>query len=129
MKKIPVWVLVIAGLFVLALLATSTMGYINPTFQFSECDASVLSLAGPLGLYLSRKLATALVMAVSLFKREPGMLVCAFLLVLFTYILDIINKLVGGGGFSVLSVVFIVLAVTALWKLWPMLKVRAESNG
>ena len=72
-------------------------------------------------MYLSRKLATALVMAISLFKREPGMLICAFLLVLFTYILDIINKLVGGGGFSVLSVVFIVLAVPALWKLWPMI--------
>ena len=42
----------------------------------------------------------------------------------FTYILDIINMLVGGGGVSVLSVVFIVLAVPALWKLWPMMKVR-----
>ena len=124
MKKIPVWVLVIAGLFVLAPLASSIMGYVDPTFQFSEHDAAALPLAGPLGLYLSRKLATALVMAVALFKREPGMLICAFLLVLFTYILDIINMLVGGGGFSVLSVVFIVLAVPALWKLWPMIKVR-----
>ncbi|MFC1966557.1 hypothetical protein ACFLWI_06425 [Chloroflexota bacterium] len=33
MKKIPVWVLVIAGLFVLAPLASSIMGYIDPTFQ------------------------------------------------------------------------------------------------
>ena len=123
MKKIPVWVLVIAGLFVLLPLASSIMGYIDPTFQFSEYDAAALPLAGPLGLYLSRKLATALVMAVALFKRETGMLVCAFLLILFTYILDIINMLVGGGGVSVLSVVFIVLAVPALWKLWPMIKV------
>jgi hypothetical protein len=63
-------------------------------------------------------------MAVSLFKREPGMLICSFLLVLFTYILDIINTLVGGGGFSILSAVFIVLATPALWKLWLMIKVR-----
>ena len=124
MKKIPVWVLVIAGLFVLAPLATSIMGYIDPTLQFSEHDAAALSLAGPLGMYLSRKLATALVIAFALFKREPGMLTCAFLLVLFTYILDIINKLVGGGGFHGLSVVFIVLAVPALWKLRLMIKVR-----
>ena len=124
MRKIPVWILVIAGLFVLAPLASSIMGYIDPTFQFSGYDAAALTLAGPLGLYLSRKLATAFVMAVSLFKREPGMLICAFLLVLFTYILDIINTLVGDGGVSVLSVVFIVLAVPALWKLWPMIKIR-----
>ena len=125
MKKIPVWVSVIAGLFILAPITSSTMGYIDPTFQFSEFDADALPLAGPLGMYLSRKLATALVMAVALFKRETGMLTCAFLLVLFTYILDIINKLVGGGGFSVFSVIFIVLAAPALWKLWPMIKVRA----
>ena len=124
MTKIPVWVLVIAGLFVLAPLASSIVQYIDPTFQFEGYDAAALSLGGPFGMYLSRKLATALVMAVALFKREPGMLISAFLLVLFTYILDIINTLVGGGGVSVLSVVFIVLAVPALWKLWPMIKVR-----
>ena len=124
MKKIPVWVLITAGFFVLAPLASSIIQYIDPTFQFEGYDAAALSLAGPFGMYLTRKLATALVMAVALFKRELGMLICAFLLVLFTYILDIINMLVGGGRFSVVYVVFIVLAVPALWKLWPMIKVR-----
>ena len=46
MKKIPVWVLVIAGLFVLAPIASSIMGYIDPTFQFPEYDAAALPLAG-----------------------------------------------------------------------------------
>ena len=124
MNKIPIWVLVITGLFILAPLASSITQYINPTFQFSGYDATALSLAGPLGFYLSRKLATALVMAVALFKREPGMLISAFLLVLFTYILDLINVFVGGGGLEVLSLVFIVLSVPVLWKLWPMIKVR-----
>ena len=125
MKKIPVWVSVIAGLFILAPLASSIIQYIDPDFQFEGYSAAALSLAGPFGMYLSRKLATALVMAVALFKREIGMLICAFLFVLFTYILDIINVLVGGGGVSVLSVVFIVLSVPALWRLWPLIKVRA----
>ena len=124
MKKIPVWVLVIAGFFVLAPLASTIIQYIDPDFQFEGYDTAALSLAGPFGMYLSRKLATALVMAIALFKREPGMLLCAFLFVLLTYILDIINVLVGGGGVSVLSVVFIVLAVPVLWKLCPMIKIK-----
>ena len=124
MKKIPIWLLVIAGFCALAPLASVIIQYINPNFQFEGYGAAALSLAGPFGMYLSRKLATALIMAVALFKREPGMLICAFLFILFTYILDIIHVLVGGGEVSVLSVVFIVLALPALWKLWPMIKVR-----
>jgi hypothetical protein len=124
MKKIPVWVLVIAGFLVLVPLVSVILQYIDPTFQFSGYDAAALSLAGPFGMYLSRKLATALIMAIALFKREPGMLTCAFLFVLFTYMLDIINILVGRGEVSVLTVVLIVLTVPALWKLWPMIKVR-----
>ena len=124
MKKTPVWVLVIAGICALAPLISVIIQYINPNLQFEGYSATALSLAGPFGMYLSRKLATALVMTIALFKREPGMLICAFLFILFTYIFDIINVLVGGGEVSILSVVFIVLAVPALWKLWPMIKVR-----
>ena len=124
MKKIPIWVLVIAGFLVLVPLVSVILQYIDPTFQFSGYDAAALSLAGPFGMYLSRKLATGLVTAFALFKREPRMLVCVFLLVLLTYILDIVNVLVGGGKVSVLTVVLIVLSVPALWKLWPMIRVR-----
>jgi hypothetical protein len=122
MKKIPVWILVIAGLFTLAPLAFSIMGYTNPNNQFPNLDSTALALTGPLGMYLSRNLATALVMAAALFKREPGMLLSAFLLRLFTDVLDIVNTVAGGGGFPVTFLVFVVLAAPCVWVLWPMVK-------
>jgi hypothetical protein len=124
MKKIPVWVLIIGGLFVLAPLAFSIMGYMNPSAQFASLSGAALSLAGPLGLYLSRNIATGLVMAVALFKREPGMLLSAFLLRLFTDILDIVNTVAGGGGFPVPFLVFVVMTAPCVWALWPLTKTR-----
>lgn len=127
MQKIPVWVLVIAGLFVLAPSAFALMGYLNPNAQFPDLDATALALTGPMGLYLSRNLATGLVMGFALFRRDPGMLLSAFLLRLFTDGLDILNTVLGGGAFPVAFVVFVVLAAPCVWALWPLVKKSAPA--
>ncbi len=118
MSAVPVWVLVIAGLFVLAPIAISVMGYMSPKKIFADMEASAFSLSGPMGMYLSRNIATPLIMIVALFRGDPNMLLSAFLLRLFTDVLDIVNTMAGGAKFPVAFLGFVILSIPCVWVLW-----------
>lgn len=120
MKNIPYWVLGIAVLMALAALGISLMGYMDPGAGPGVMPGDNPSLAGTYGLFLSRNLATAVVMILAIVIRSPGMMFNAFMLRIFSDLFDIINTLVGGGAFPVSFVVLIVISLPAAWYLWPM---------
>lgn len=120
MKKIPYWVLGIAVLMALAPLALSIMGYINPSSGPGVLLGDNPSLAGTYGLFLSRNLATGVIMILAIAVRSPGMMFNAFMMRIFSDVFDIFNTIAGGGAFPVSFVVLIVIALPAVWFLWPL---------
>ena len=120
MKKIPYWVLGIAVLMALAPLALTIMGYMDPSSGPGVLPGDNPSLAGTYGLFLSRNLATAVIMIFAIAMRSPGMMFNAFMMRILSDGFDIINTLVGGGPFPISFVVLIVIALPAAWALWPM---------
>ncbi|MEM8861127.1 MAG: hypothetical protein AAGD96_22615, partial [Chloroflexota bacterium] len=106
----------------LAPLALTIMGYADPTTGPGVLPGDNPSLAGTYGLFLSRNLATAVIMIAAIAARSPGMMLGAFLMRLFSDFFDIINTLAGGGAFPISFVALIVIAAPAAWYLWPMVQ-------
>ena len=129
MKKIPYWVLGIAILMALAPLALSIMGYIDPSSGPGVLPGDTPSLAGTYGLFLSRNLATAVIMILAIAMRSPGMMLNAFMMRIFSDVFDIINTLAGGGAFPISFVALIVIALPAVWILWPMVAKTAYGSN
>ena len=129
MKKIPYWVLGIAVLMALAPLALSIMGYMDPSSGPGVLPGDTPSLAGTYGLFLSRNLATAIIMILAIVLRSPGMMFNAFMMRIFSDVFDIINTLAGGGAFPVSFAVLIVIALPAAWYLWPMVTTTSYGSN
>ncbi|MEM7799344.1 MAG: hypothetical protein AAF633_09155 [Chloroflexota bacterium] len=120
MKKIPYWVLGIAVLMALAPLALTIMGYMNPSAGPGVMPGDTPLLTGTYGLFLSRNLATAVIMILAIAIRSPGMMFNALMMRLFSDVFDIINTLAGGGAFPISFVALIIIVLPAIWYLWPM---------
>ncbi|MEM9777338.1 MAG: hypothetical protein AAF902_22360 [Chloroflexota bacterium] len=122
MKNIPYWVLGIAVLMALAALALTIMGYMDPSTGPGVLPGDSPSLAGTYGLFLSRNLATAVIMIIAIAMRSPGMMLNAFFMRVFSDVFDIVNTLAGGGPFPVSFLALIIIALPAIWYLWPMVE-------
>lgn len=120
MRKIPYWVLGIAILCALAPIALSIMGYANPSSGPTVLPGDNPSMAGTYGAFLSRNLATGLIMVVAILMRSPGMMLSGFFMRIFSDILDIVNGLIAGSGFNFTFLVLILIAAPAVWYLRPM---------
>lgn len=116
------WMKVYLGITSVMALAFSALAYVQPQAQFGAWEAlgaaGALSLAGPLGLYIARNLATA---AVGLFalRAGPTALSTALLLRAVTDGLDALHNAVGGNypgvGFAgVMCAVDVVALVSSL---------------
>jgi hypothetical protein len=122
-NKIPTWVLVYLGIAGVAALLFGAMGYLNPDMQFSGWEAfdaaGALSLAGPLGLYIARNIATGLVSLFAIWRRSKDMVIVALLLRLFTELFDTINALAGSAGIggAALALVMLIIDAVALWSV------------
>ncbi len=129
MKKIPYWVLGIAVLMALAPLALTIMGYMDPGSGPGVLPGDNPSLAGTYGLFLSRNLATAVIMILAIAVRSPGMMFNAFMMRIFSDGFDIINTLAGGGAFPISYVALIVISIPAAWVLWPMVMTTSYGSN
>lgn len=118
----PRWTRIYLGVTTAMATLFSLLAYLKPEVQFATwpvlTTAGALSLAGPLGLYISRNLATVVVSAWAV--RDGGvMAIRAGLLVrVVTDGLDAIHQVVGGNppgaGFAVVMCAIEIAALVAL---------------
>ena len=80
----PNWIRIYLAVVTLMALAFSILAYVNPAMQFGAWEtlsaAGAASLAGPMGLYIARNLATVAVGAFALFGGGREALTAAFVL-------------------------------------------------
>lgn len=110
-------------------LAFAIIGYINPG-NFGEVWATgdISKYGSVLGLYISRNMASALIMLFALSQRSASMLIVAFLMRIFSDVFDTIHNTLAGTidkEFIFFATLLIVVSSLAIYKLW---KHRAINN-
>ena len=119
-KKIPTWVIVYMSILTVMTLLFTLLGYFNPSMQFGSWEAfgaaGALSLLGPMGLYLARNLATAVVTGFAVFNRSIPMLKMAFLLRAVEDGMDSIHNVIEGElGGALFGLVFCLVEIFGLY--------------
>ncbi len=96
----PKWIKIYLWVTFAITLGASLAGYFAPDALLSTWEAltagGALSLAGPLGLFLSRNVATAVVTAFSLVKNNAAMIKIVLLLRIVSDGFDLINNMIAG---------------------------------
>lgn len=98
--SIPRWIKIYLWITAFITISASLAGYFKPDALLKTWEAllaaGALSLAGPLGLFLSRNVATAVVTAFALVKNNSSMIKLVLLLRIVSDGLDLINNLIAG---------------------------------
>lgn len=114
-QKTPRWIVVYLAVTGVMALLFSVMGYLKPDVQFGTWGAlgatGALSLGGPLGLYLSRNIATAVVSGFAVMNRTAGVVGAALLLRTVTDLLDTVHALASGSGAAAASFAAVMAAI------------------
>jgi len=96
--SIPKWIIIYLWFTAILTLGASMSGYFMPDALLGDWDAltaaGALSLAGPLGLFVSRNMATAVVTIFGLLQKNASMLKIVLLLRIVSDGLDMVNNLV-----------------------------------
>ena len=96
--KSPKWITIYLWITALITLGASLAGYFKPDTLLGTWEAlpavGALSLAGPLGLFLSRNMATAVVTVFALVKNNTSMIKIVLLLRIVSDGLDLVNNLI-----------------------------------
>lgn len=94
----PKWITIYLWITSFITLAASLSGYFNPNALLGTWEAitatGALSLAGPLGLFVSRNFATAVVTIFALLKKNISMIKIVLLLRIVSDGLDLVNNLI-----------------------------------
>lgn len=94
----PKWIIIYLWLTAVITIGACVAGYFMPDALLATWPAleavGALSLAGPLGLFLSRNVATAVVTVFSLIKKNVAMIKIVLLLRIFSDGFDLINNLI-----------------------------------
>ena len=97
---IPKWITIYLWVTALITLGASLAGYFKPDALLGTWEAltaaGALSLAGPLGLFVSRNMATAVVTVFALVKNNASMIKLVLLLRLVSDGLDLVNNMIAG---------------------------------
>ena len=100
MSIVPKWIIIYLWITALITLGASLAGYFKPDALLGTWDAlsaaGALSLAGPLGLFVSRNMATAVVTIFALVKHSASMIKIVLLLRIVSDGLDLVNNLIAG---------------------------------
>lgn len=98
--SIPKWVTIYLWITFVITLGASLTGYFKPDLLLGTWEAlpaaGALSLAGPLGLFVSRNMATAVVTAFGLLQKNASMIKLILLLRIVSDGLDLVNNLIAG---------------------------------
>jgi len=123
-KKIPPWIMVWSGLMALIPLGFSILDYVDPSIMFpAEAVAATTIWAGPVGLYVSRNMATALATIFAMSQRSASMLILALLLRIIEDVFDVIhNGIAGTADLTLITSAAILIggSAFAISKLWPL---------
>ena len=97
---IPKWVTIYLWVTFIITLGASLAGYFKPDALLGTWEAlpaaGALSLAGPLGLFVSRNMATAVVTLFGLLQKNASMIKIDLLLRIVSDGLDLVNNLIAG---------------------------------
>ena len=94
----PKWIIIYLWLTAIITIGACVAGYFMPDALLATWPAldaaGALSLAGPLGLFLSRNVATVVVTVFTLIKKNAAMIKIVLLLRIFSDGFDLINNLI-----------------------------------
>ena len=97
---VPKWITIYLWITAFITLGASLAGYFKPDALLGTWEAltaaGALSLAGPLGLFVSRNMATAVVTIFALVKSNAAMIQLVLLLRIVSDGLDLVNNLIAG---------------------------------
>lgn len=98
--SIPKWITIYLWITFVITLGASLAGYFKPDALLGTWEAlpaaGALSLAGPLGLFVSRNMATAVVTLFALVQKNVSMIKLVLLLRIVSDGLDLVNNLIVG---------------------------------
>lgn len=98
--SVPKWITIYIWITAFITLGASTAGYFMPDALLGSWEAisagGALSLAGPLGLFVSRNFATAVVTIFALLQKNASMIKLVLLLRIVSDGLDLVNNLIAG---------------------------------
>lgn len=120
---VPKWIIIYLWITALITLGASLAGYFKPDALLGTWEAlsatGALSLAGPLGLFVSRNMATAAVTVFSLIKNNAAMIKLVLLLRIVSDGLDLVNNLIAGN-----MPVAIMGGVMCLIEIFAFIKIK-----
>lgn len=120
----PKWVKIYLWITAFITLSASMAGYFKPDALLGTWEtltaAGALSLAGPLGLFLSRNMATAVITVFALVKNNAAMIKIVLLLRIVSDGLDLVNNLAADN-----MPVAIMGGVMCLIEIFAFTKVKA----
>jgi len=120
----PKWIIIYLWITAFITLGASLAGYFKPDALLGTWEAlsagGALSLAGPLGLFVSRNMATAVVTVFALIKNNASMIKLVLLLRIVSDGLDLVNNLIAGN-----MPVAIMGGVMCLIEIFAFTKIKA----
>ena len=121
-KSTPKWIIIYLWLTALLTVGACITGYFMPDALLATWPAlgatGALSLAGPLGLFLSRNVATAVVTVFSLLKKNTEMIKIVLLLRIFSDGFDLINNLIADNmQVAIMGGVMCLIEIVAFTKI------------
>ncbi len=121
---VPKWITIYLWITAFITLGASLAGYFKPDALLGTWEAisaaGALSLAGPLGLFVSRNFATAVVTIFALVKNNAAMIKLVLLLRIVSDGLDLVNNLMAGN-----MPVAIMGGVMCLIEIFAFTKIKA----
>jgi hypothetical protein len=121
---VPKWITIYLWITALITVGASLTGYFKPDALLGTWEAlpaaGALSLAGPLGLFLSRNVGTAVVTVFALVKNNASMIKIVLLLRIVSDGLDLVNNLIAGN-----IPVAIMGGVMCLIEIFAFTKIKA----
>lgn len=120
----PKWITIYLWITFVITLGASLSGYFMPEALLGTWEAlpaaGALSLAGPLGLFLSRNVGTAVVTAFALVRNNVSMIMVVLLLRIVSDGLDLVNNLIAGN-----IAVAAMGGVMCLIEIFAFMKIKA----
>ncbi|MEM1359464.1 MAG: hypothetical protein AAGF89_14760 [Bacteroidota bacterium] len=119
---VPKWITIYLWITALITLGASLAGYFKPDALLGTWEAlpavGALSLAGPLGLFVSRNMATAVVTVFSLLKNDASMIKLVLLLRIVSDGLDLVNNVIAGNmPVAIMGGVMCLIEIFAFMKI------------
>jgi len=119
LQTVPKWIIAYLWIITIITFMLSMLAYINPAIQFPGfAEIGALSLAGPLGFFVARNVATGVTTAFALINGTVNALMTAFVLRAVTDGMDFVHSvIVGNFPLAIFAFALCAIEIIALIKL------------